>query len=142
MIVWDRGTWKPEEGAQACLAKGKLNFTLSGERLRGEFTLVRMKEEGKRKNWLMIKRTDAHAISKEVAEPVDEIMTSAVSGRTNQDLATAKTLRSDHKARASRAVAVAMHDLLELPGARKGSLPPFVEPCLATSVAEPPRTGN
>lgn len=142
MIVWDRGTWKPEDDPQAALSKGKLNFTLSGERLKGGFTLVRMKEEGKRKNWLLIKRTDVHAIFAEVAEPADEIMTSTVSGRTNEDLAKAKTLRADHKARARREETVAARDLLKLQGARKAILPPFIEPSLAMSVAEPPPSGN
>ncbi len=142
MIVWDRGIWTPVGDARAALTGGKLTFVLDGERLNGEFTLIRMKEEGKRKNWLLIKRSDEHAVGKEAAEPVDEIMSSAVTGRTNEDLARDRTLRPDHKARAGKLEAVKAADLLKLQGARKGILPPFVEPSLATSVTEPPRIGN
>jgi bifunctional non-homologous end joining protein LigD len=61
--LWDRGTWSPDgmtpdEG----LAIGDLKFTLSGERLRGSWVLVRMKNRGGgRENWLLIKHRDEFA---------------------------------------------------------------------------------
>jgi bifunctional non-homologous end joining protein LigD len=142
MIVWDRGTWTPEGDPREGLNNGKLSFLLDGERLKGAFTLVRMKDEGKRKNWLLIKRTDEHAMAEEGAEPVEQIMSSAVSGRTNADIAAAKALRPDHKARTAKAETIRPTDLLKLPGSRKGILPAFVEPSLAVSAAEPPKSGN
>ncbi|MBL8699834.1 MAG: DNA ligase D [Alphaproteobacteria bacterium] len=63
--LWDRGTWRPAPGedVDAGLAAGKLRFELFGERLRGEWTLVRLREHKpkKRANWLLMKRNDAFA---------------------------------------------------------------------------------
>src|SRR6185369_13182977 len=61
VMLWDRGTWRPEGDARAGLKAGKLDFVLEGERLRGRWSLVRMGgragEDGK-ENWLLIKRSD------------------------------------------------------------------------------------
>jgi bifunctional non-homologous end joining protein LigD len=63
VIVWDRGRWiplaDPEEGER----KGKLLFELQGYKLRGKWTLVRMKTRGKTtgREWLLIKERDAWA---------------------------------------------------------------------------------
>ena len=43
VVVWDRGTWEPVGDPRAGLAKGDLNFTLDGEKLRGRWHLVRMR---------------------------------------------------------------------------------------------------
>jgi bifunctional non-homologous end joining protein LigD len=42
--LWDRGYWQPEgsETPQQSLANGDLRFALEGERLRGNWVLVRM----------------------------------------------------------------------------------------------------
>ena len=137
MIVWDRGTWYPESDAEAGLAEGRLTFTLDGERLKGAFSLVRMKDEGNRHNWLLIKRSDAHALKTGAAEPVEEAMTSVISGRSNADLS-GGPLRADHKARARKKSVTKATDLAKLPGARKSILPAFVEPSLATLMPRPP----
>jgi bifunctional non-homologous end joining protein LigD len=141
MIVWDRGIWAPEGNPQASLKAGKLSFTLSGKRLNGRWTLVRMKSDGKskRQNWLLIKGHDAHALKGDDPEPVEKAMISAVSGLTNQELAQKETLRPDHRARARKSSAVATAGVLtKLPGAKKAILPVFVAPSLAVSAAEPP----
>jgi bifunctional non-homologous end joining protein LigD len=64
--LWDRGYWAPLPGrsAEADLKAGHLKFLLAGERLAGEWVLVRMardRERGKRNNWLLIKHRDDHA---------------------------------------------------------------------------------
>ncbi len=64
--LWDRGYWAPMPGEspEAALRAGQLKFLLAGERLNGEWVLVRMKhdrEHGKRSNWLLIKHRDAHS---------------------------------------------------------------------------------
>ena len=58
---WDSGTYEPlgGEGALEQLEAGRLDFELKGERLRGAFTLVRMK--GREGQWLLLKRTDEFA---------------------------------------------------------------------------------
>src|SRR5215475_2586623 len=41
VMVWDRGTWQPEGDPREGMARGKLTFTLHGEKLRGRWHLVR-----------------------------------------------------------------------------------------------------
>ncbi|MBF4507877.1 DNA ligase D [Flavobacterium sp. JLP] len=67
VIVWDNGTYLPDEPTEhpekkllADLKKGHLSFILKGEKLKGEFSLVKLK--GKQENaWLLIKKNDKHA---------------------------------------------------------------------------------
>jgi bifunctional non-homologous end joining protein LigD len=83
VIIWDRGTWEPEGDPHKGLAKGRLDFRLDGEKLKGRWHLVRMapRRGEKRKNWLLIKATDEQA--RDASDPdilVDEPQ-SVVSGR-------------------------------------------------------------
>ncbi|HYF59805.1 MAG TPA: non-homologous end-joining DNA ligase, partial [Burkholderiaceae bacterium] len=59
--VWDRGTWSPVGDARAGLEAGKLKFELRGGRLRGRWTLVRMRGKGTERQppWLLIREKDA-----------------------------------------------------------------------------------
>lgn len=65
VIVWDAGTFVPLEtdNAEKALASGKFSFELSGKKLKGAFTLVRMKGLPKStgKEWLLMKKQDTHA---------------------------------------------------------------------------------
>ena len=85
VIIWDTGKvhWllDPDVG----MAKGELKFLLAGERLKGEFHMVKIKpREGERGNpWLLFKSKDAFA-GKE--DPVARNVTSIVSGRTIEDV--------------------------------------------------------
>ncbi len=58
---WDGGTYETpdDEGAAAQLEAGRLDFVLKGEKLRGAFTLVRMKRRAG--EWLLLKRSDEFA---------------------------------------------------------------------------------
>lgn len=56
VYIWDRGEFRPRAGS---LGEGRLEFELAGGKLKGVFTLVRMK--GRKKEWLLIKKNDAHA---------------------------------------------------------------------------------
>ena len=44
VIVWDRGEWVPIEDPHAGLATGKLLFDLKGYKLKGRWTLVKLKK--------------------------------------------------------------------------------------------------
>lgn len=59
VILWDRGRWLPIEEPEEGLAKGKLLFELEGYKLRGRWTLVRIKKS--ERDWLLIKERDALA---------------------------------------------------------------------------------
>src|SRR3984885_7205142 len=61
--LWDRGFWRPDgsQSAEEMLRRGDLKFVLAGERLRGGWVLVRMRNDrdgGKRNSWLLIKHRD------------------------------------------------------------------------------------
>jgi bifunctional non-homologous end joining protein LigD len=59
VLIWDSGEFKPEGDLENALAKGKLVFTLNGNKLRGAFSLVLMKGRGSGKDWLLIKGQDS-----------------------------------------------------------------------------------
>jgi bifunctional non-homologous end joining protein LigD len=139
MIVWDRGTWTPEGDPHAGLKKGHLDFTLHGKRLKGGWHLVRMSKKAgeKRDNWLLIKAKDEFARRAGDPEIVEEEISSSLSGRTNEELATANAIRPDHAAR-GKVDRIALPALKTLKGAKKGILPVFVPPSLATLRERPP----
>lgn len=56
VIVWDTGAWVPVKDPHQGLEEGKLLFELRGHKLRGRWTLVKMKKT--EKEWLLIKERD------------------------------------------------------------------------------------
>jgi bifunctional non-homologous end joining protein LigD len=61
VMLWDRGTWKPEaDDVDAALKKGDLKFSLDGVKLKGSWVLVRTKGPayGAGRSWLLIKHRD------------------------------------------------------------------------------------
>ena len=64
VMVWDRGVYRPAAGADvaASLRKGELTFTLQGRKLKGGWSLVRLRG----RNWLLIKRRDAYASAEDI----------------------------------------------------------------------------
>jgi bifunctional non-homologous end joining protein LigD len=85
MIVWDRGTLTWLEDPHAGFAKGKLLFELRGHKLRGKWTLVKIKKG--EKEWLLIKERDALEGPNRAPLPDDSIL----SGRTIEDLAAGRS---------------------------------------------------
>ncbi len=146
MIVWDRGQWLPEADPRRGLEKGHLALALDGARLKGKWHLVRMRpRRGERSEpGLLIKSDDEFARRAGDREITDEEMTSFSSGRTNEELAAEGTLRADHNARAkaARARKIVLPDIGKIHGARKGLMPPFVEPSLASLCEKPPSGPN
>jgi bifunctional non-homologous end joining protein LigD len=43
VLIWDRGTWTPQGDPRKGLAKGRLDFELDGDKLHGQWHLVRMR---------------------------------------------------------------------------------------------------
>ena len=60
-MIWDAGTYELTEGTDALrqYEDGRLRFRLRGDKLRGEFNLVRM--SGRENQWLLIKSRDEDA---------------------------------------------------------------------------------
>ena len=142
MIVWDRGRWIPEGDPHKGLAKGHLAFTLEGDRLKGRWHLVRMRPRAgeKTESWLLIKSEDEFARPAGAPEITDEEVTSQKSGLTNAELAATTAVREDHEARlaAGKRRQAAVPDIGKIAGARKGLLPVFLEPSLASPCDRPP----
>jgi bifunctional non-homologous end joining protein LigD len=68
VMVWDRGTYVPKtpDVGKAWRA-GRLDFTLKGKKLTGDWVLVRTRGRDSR-SWLLIKRHDETATSTDVLE--------------------------------------------------------------------------
>lgn len=139
VMLWDDGIWEPVEGKSAKdLEKGHLHFRLEGERMKGEWLLIRLKPRGKEKgeNWLLRKIDDAYAGATDFL--VETGLTSIKTGRTMQEIAEGKKV-GKHPAKASpQATArVAKH----APAPKNAKLPVFQPPQLATLVDAVP-AGN
>jgi bifunctional non-homologous end joining protein LigD len=66
VMVWDYGTYKPEEtdDVSAALRQGELKFSLNGKKLKGSWVLVRTRD----RQWLLIKHRDYYTTEEEVTE--------------------------------------------------------------------------
>ena len=98
VMIWDRGLWDPEVAGDpaSALRKGELKFTVAGEKLKGSWVLVRMRQDrernrSSRNNWLLIKHRDAYA--RENGDPVTEEDRSVASGRAMEEIAAGKDPR-------------------------------------------------
>ncbi|MEP6784364.1 MAG: DNA ligase D [Sphingomonadales bacterium] len=88
VMLWDRGTWAPIAGKSAKdIDEGHLHFTLDGERMKGEWMLIRLKPRGKERgeNWLLRKVQDAFAGGSD--DLVERCVTSVATGRTMEAIA-------------------------------------------------------
>jgi bifunctional non-homologous end joining protein LigD len=141
MIVWDRGAWEPVHDPHKGLAKGHLEFALEGQRLKGRWHLVRMKPRPKetKEQWLLIKADDGFARAPAELDLLSLEDTSVLSGRTNDEIADANSVREDHRNRARVAAKRTPPNTSRVVGVRKGLLPLFVEPSLASSIGNPPK---
>jgi bifunctional non-homologous end joining protein LigD len=144
VMLWDDGTWAPVPGKSAKdLEKGHLHFILNGERMKGEWLLIRLKPRGKERNtnWLLRKIADEHAGGSD--DLVEGAVTSIKTGRTMQAIAAgtkAKELASWTKLRKESAHPAPAK--AKPPAAKKnGKLPVFQEPQLCTLVDSVP-TGS
>ena len=92
VMIWDRGRWVPEGDPHKGYAKGHLDFTLEGEKLRGRWHLVRMRsrERDRHANWLLIKGNDEEARAGRAKDILDEKPLSAATGRSMDEIAGGK----------------------------------------------------
>jgi bifunctional non-homologous end joining protein LigD len=72
MAIFDHGTWEPEGDLHASIRKGRLDFTLRGERLKGRWSLIRTHSKGSRAQWMLLKRTDEYAADIEADDLIGE----------------------------------------------------------------------
>jgi bifunctional non-homologous end joining protein LigD len=135
VIVWDIGQWVPMGDAEEGYRKGSLKFRLSGEKLNGGWTLVRIKgDQQKGDNWLLIKERDLFVRAEAEGDICLERPESVLSGRTiealragEEEVAPAKARPKPKRLRPST-----------LPGARKAPVVEVPRPQLASPVSAPP----
>ncbi len=85
VIVWDRGTWAPRDEPREALARGRLTFTLHGEKVRGQWTLLRTRAGDRGEAWMLFKRKDAEADP--ARDVTRERPDSVLTGRTVEQVA-------------------------------------------------------
>src|SRR5436309_6957045 len=101
VMVWDEGTYTSRQTAdrkeaekfiREGLAKGHVSIVLNGNKLKGEFSLIKLKR-GKGDAWLLVKKGDQWASSADVTEEdrsattgrnLDEITAGRKSGRNGK----------------------------------------------------------
>jgi bifunctional non-homologous end joining protein LigD len=128
VLLWDRGTWEPLHDPADGFAQGKLHFILHGEKLQGEWSLVRMHgpsgDGGK--NWLLMKMQDKYA------SKTRDILTQAPqSVKSKRDLAAIAGDREDVWSSEAKKTA-------KLEKAHKAKFPEKFSPQLAVLAEQPP----
>jgi len=85
VMLWDRGTYEilGEATVEEQLKRGDFKFHLTGEKLKGDFAIVRTKR-GKGNEWLLLKKKDAFA---HPGWNPEDYAYSVVSGRTQEEIA-------------------------------------------------------
>ena len=149
VMLWDRGQWQPVVGKTAKdLDKGHLHFTLDGERMKGEWLLIRLKKKPgeKRENWLLRKLQDDHAEDGDAL--VQRELTSVLTGRAMAEIAADKNGeyplagKKDDAFLAQMEKASAHNARKAKPKKRKSApIPKYRKPQLATLVDDVP-AGN
>ena len=133
VIVWDNGTYSPDEGGvlsfhdraeaearmREGLAAGKLSVTLRGQKLKGSWTFVKTAQD--EQSWLAIKHRDAAANSERDLLALDR---SVISGLTIEDLQAGRL--------PDRSAAAVAPNPANLPGVERASLPRTITPMQAT----------
>ena len=136
VIVWDWGTWEPEEPTldrKKSVEDGELKFRLNGEKLKGRFTIVRTSrrpgaapqrafESDEGEQWLLIHKCDEHA---KPGWDGEDHPKSVKTGRTNDEVKTQREAIWISEAPAATAE-------IDLAGAKKAPMPKSIEPMLAT----------
>lgn len=156
VIVWDEGVWQPQGDVEAAYQSGKLKFTLVGEKLSGDWALVRtrLRGSGDKEQWLLIKERDDAA---RPASEYDILKVRPESVITGELLATDKVKSSSTKlaqsskpklaversstATASKSTSKTKTTTLvngDKKNSKKMEIPHQLSPQLATLVSEPP----
>jgi bifunctional non-homologous end joining protein LigD len=80
VIVWDNGTYEPaeqsaspEKNLKTALKKGHLSFTMHGQKLKGEFSLIKSPKMGENA-WLLIKKDDNEASKEDIRRETGSVL--------------------------------------------------------------------
>ncbi|MBI4276964.1 MAG: hypothetical protein HY660_00785 [Armatimonadetes bacterium] len=162
VMVWDAGTYECLEGdPAAAYAKGKLTLRLQGEKVRGEFHMVRTRmparggaarvagadaEPGDKAQWLIFKKSDGDAVSGwtmpspsvsvKTGRTIEQIKAEASARWLSGDPASASRKPGAPGRRAEDALRRALR-AIGLPARGGESFPSKISPMLATTRDEP-----
>jgi bifunctional non-homologous end joining protein LigD len=140
VIIWDRGFYRHPSARDENenekllldgLRKGDLKFVLEGEKLHGEFALVRMRKDAK--SWLLLKKKDRNSAKGEILKD----SRSVVSQRTLEEMIEADSSKSFRRKKLSQ---IRLHEAMEsedLQDAPVRAMPHGIQPMLATPVTKP-----
>ncbi|MFO1162943.1 MAG: DNA ligase D [Reyranellaceae bacterium] len=146
VMIWDRGTWIPDFDPAFGYRKGHLKFQLDGQKLKGQWHLVRMapKPREKQEAWLLFKSDDAAARAADSADILVDKPNSAATGRTMEAIAReqdrvwasgqGEVTRPAKKKRRRKPVV----DPATLTKAKAGALPGYIEPSLPSPTERAP----
>nr|WP_314584005.1 DNA ligase D [uncultured Pseudomonas sp.] len=141
VIVWDRGIWQPHGDPRETYKAGKLKFTLIGEKLTGDWALVRthLPGSGDKEQWLLIKEKDEAVRSADEYDIVADKPESVVSGATvGEGRTSAKSGTRKTAAAAPVAEKKPASKTTKKPAAKKTAIPQKLSPQLATLMDTPP----
>jgi bifunctional non-homologous end joining protein LigD len=92
--LWDRGRWSPQgDDPERELKAGHLKIVMDGERMKGKWALIRMRDDEERPgrklrhNWLLIKEVDDEARRGARGDALAKDVTSVKTGRTLEQIA-------------------------------------------------------
>jgi bifunctional non-homologous end joining protein LigD len=138
VLLWDRGTWVPADPDPAAAhAKGMLKFELRGEKLHGNWALVRMGGKAareRRPNWLLVKERDEAAVPQSGDAVVMDNPLSVETGRSLEAIAEDRDRVWD----SGKGETTPRHPPDHIRGARKGRIPGNLKPQLATPATAAP----
>lgn len=129
VIIWDHGTYVTLKDPEQGMADGEIKFRLSGKKLTGGWTLVRLKDDPT--NWLLIKERDPSARPLADYDVLVEEPDSAVTGRPVEDPIDAPAAQPRKAARRTAPGKIA--------GAVAAPFPTKWKPQLAATAEEAPR---
>jgi bifunctional non-homologous end joining protein LigD len=140
VIIWDRGFYhhpsdkdgkESEELLLEGLRKGDIKFVLDGEKLQGEFALVRTRKD--EKSWLLLKKRDRFA----TAEDILGENRSVASDKTIEDISETDSKKSSRQEKTDQ---TSLREAMEGEGLKDAPVRPMpqsVKPMLATLIEKP-----
>jgi len=140
VIIWDRGFYHhpsaiDRKGSEKLLLdglrKGNMKFVLAGEKLQGEFALVKTGMD--EKSWLLLKKKDRYTIKEDILKE----SRSVVSNKTLEEVFEARPEKSFRQKKINQ---IRLHEAIEskdLKDAPVKPMPHKIKPMLATLVKEP-----
>jgi bifunctional non-homologous end joining protein LigD len=142
VIVWDTGQWNPIGDPFKGYEKGDLKFELHGEKLKGQWALVRtnFKEAGKQEQWLLIKKSDAHAVPESKYDIVNQSPLSVLTGRDLDEVEQAKPAKPKESSQSRKSSQVLKPE--KVSGARRSAMLTDVKVQLASAADRAPASDD